>query len=84
MLRLRTIILRKPYSVSIVSFTFTIGWNYIEHSFTTNSVLNGNAIGDTNGLVIQIGPFHYTWSNSTSYSVYGQIFGGVLDLGGAF
>lgn len=67
--------------VSIVSFTFTIGWNYIEHSFTTNSVLNGNAIGDTNGLVIQIGPFHYTWYNSTNYSVYGQIFGGSTGFG---
>ena len=62
-------------------FDFVTGWNYIQQTFSTSSSLNGNSISDLNGLVVQIGPFHYTWWTSTNYTITGTIFSGAAGYG---
>lgn len=57
-------------------FDFLSGWNYIQQTFSTSASLNGNSISGINGLVVQIGPFHYTWTSSTNYTITGTILPG--------
>lgn len=62
--------------VYLGNFNFNAGWNYVSQTFTTNSSLNGNSISGLNGLVVQIGPFHYTWASTSNYTITGTIFSG--------
>lgn len=62
-------------------FDFVTGWNYVQQTFSTSSALNGNSISGFNGLVVQIGPFHYTWWTSTNYTITGTIFQGASSYG---
>ena len=60
--------------IYIKSFNFGSGWNYITAAFTT-STLNTNTVSGLNGLVVQIGPFYYTWkdvSGNTVNELYGD------------
>lgn len=59
--------------IHIKSFEFVSGWNYIETSFTT-STLNANTISGLNGLVIQIGPFYYSWKVNSG-NVVSELYG---------
>lgn len=67
--------------VYLGNFNFNAGWNYVSQTFTTNSSLNGNSISGINGLVVQIGPFHYTWASSSNYTITGTIFSGAAGYG---
>lgn len=60
--------------IHIKSFNFTSGWNYVETTFTT-STLGGQTISGLNGLVVQIGPFYYTWKLADNGSTVSELYG---------
>lgn len=60
--------------IYIKSFNFGSGWNYITADFKTTT-LNANTISGLNGLVVQIGPFYYTWKDIGSWNTAHELYG---------
>lgn len=56
-------------------FSVASGWNYITASLTTSALRPDLTISGINGLVVQIGPFYYTWKEGTP--VKSELYGSV-------
>lgn len=56
-------------------FNVVSGWNYITASVATTALRPDLTVSGLNGLVVQIGPFYYTWKEGTPVKseLYGSI-----------
>lgn len=56
-------------------FNVASGWNYITASVATTALRPDLTVSGLNGLVVQIGPFYYTWKEGTP--VQSELYGSV-------
>lgn len=55
--------------ITLQEFSYSSGWNYITVQFNVGALKNKAIDTENNGLVIQIGPCYYTWSNSSGTAI---------------
>jgi len=56
-------------------FNVASGWNYITASVATTALRPDLTVSGLNGLVVQIGPFYYTWKEGTP--IQSELYGSV-------